>query len=251
MALIKSPEEIAHLQQGGALLGSILDELTSRVAVGVTGKELDAIAEKMMRDAGATPAFLGYGEPAFPATLCVSINEQVVHGIPSNALFTEGDIVSIDAGLSLHGMIVDSARTVGVGTVSPEYQRLMDVAKKALQIGIEQAVIGNTTGDIGHAVQSYVEGEGFEVVRKLVGHGVGHELHEDPQVPNFGAPGTGTQLKEGMVIAIEPMVTIGDADVVTAPDNWSIIAVSGKPAAHEEHTIAITKDGPRILTQAV
>lgn len=251
MALIKSPEEIAHLQQGGALLGSILDELTSRVAVGVTGKELDAIAEKMMRDAGAMPAFLGYGEPAFPATICVSINEQVVHGIPSSALFTEGDIVSIDAGLSLHGMIVDSARTVGVGTVSPEYQRLMDVAKKALQIGIEQAVIGNTTGDIGYAVQSYVEGEGFEVVRKLVGHGVGHELHEDPQVPNFGAPGTGTLLKEGMVIAIEPMVTIGDADVVTAPDNWSIIAVSGKPAAHEEHTIAITKDGPRILTQAV
>lgn len=251
MVSIKTPEEIAHLQQGGALLGSILDELTSRATVGVTGKELDAIAEKMMRDAGATPAFLGYGEPAFPATLCVSVNEQVVHGIPSNALFTEGDIVSIDAGLSLHGMIVDSARTVGIGKVSPEYQRLMDVTKKALQLGIEQAVIGNTTGDIGHAVQSYVEGEGFEVVRKLVGHGVGHELHEDPQVPNFGAPGTGTPLQEGMVIAIEPMVTIGDADVVTAPDNWSIIAVSGKPAAHEEHTIVITKEGPRILTKAV
>ncbi len=248
MARIKTLEEIEKLAKAGALLSSILDTLTAKAVVGATGKELNALAEQMMNDAGATPVFLGYGDPAYPAAICVSVNDQVVHGIPSSTLFADGDIVSIDAGLSLDGLIVDSARTVAVGSVAPEYQRLVDVTKKALEIGISKAVIGNTTGDIGAAVQAYVEGEGFEVVRKLVGHGVGHELHEDPQVPNFGTAGTGAVLEEGMVIAIEPMVTIGNHDVTTAPDKWSIIAVSGKPAAHEEHTIAITKNGPQILT---
>lgn len=248
MARIKTLEEIEKLAKAGALLSSILDTLTAKAVVGATGKELNALAEQMMNDAGATPVFLGYGDPAYPASICVSVNDQVVHGIPSSTLFVDGDIVSIDAGLSLDGLIVDSARTVAVGSVTPECQRLVDVTKKALEIGISKAVIGNTTGDIGAAVQAYVEGEGFEVVRKLVGHGVGHELHEDPQVPNFGAAGTGAVLEEGMVIAIEPMVTIGNHDVTTAPDKWSIIAVSGKPAAHEEHTIAITKNGPKILT---
>lgn len=244
----KSRQDIEQLAVAGHVLGTILDALVAKAAVGVTGIELNTVAEDMIRSAGAQPVFKGYGEPPFPASICVSINDQVVHGIPNDTLFQEGDIVSIDAGLSLHGLIVDSARTVGIGNVVPQYQQLLRVTKQALAIGIAQAVVGNTTGDIGYAVQSYVENEGFEVVRKLVGHGVGYELHEDPQVPNFGEQGTGVTLEEGMVIAIEPMVTIGSPDVVTSDDGWSIIAVSGKSAAHEEHTVAITTNGPRILT---
>lgn len=251
MVALKSPQEIELLAEAGALLGTVLDELVAMAKVGVTGNELDAYAKKRMQDAGAVPVFLGYGKPPYPAAICVSMNDQVVHGIPSDAPFREGDIVSIDAGLSLHGLIADSARTVGIGSVSAHHKKLMEVTKQALDLGIAQARIGNRTGDIGYAVQSFVESNGFEVVRDLVGHGVGYSMHEDPQVPNFGTKGAGTLLQEGMVIAIEPMVTIDSPDVVTARDNWSIIATSGKAAAHEEHTIAITKDGPRILTTAV
>lgn len=248
MVAVKSPQEIEILAQAGALLGNILDVLVEKSTVGVTGKALNAIAADMMKEAGAVPVFLGYGNPPFPAAICVSVNSQVVHGIPTDVPFQDGDVVSIDAGLSLHGLIVDSARTVGIGTVSDEYKKLMQTTKQALILGIAEAVVGNTTGDIGYAVQSYVESNGFEVVRDLVGHGVGYSLHEDPQVPNFGKKGSGAKLVEGMVIAIEPMVTIDSPRVETALDNWSIIATSGKAAAHEEHTIAITKDGPRILT---
>jgi len=193
---------------------------------------------------------LGYGKPPYPATICVSVNEHVVHSIPSDTAFQDGDVVSIDAGLSLHGLIVDSARTVGVGRLSPLNKKLIQVTKQALALGIHEARVGNRTGDIGYAVQSYVEKEGFAVVRDLVGHGVGYSLHEEPQVPNFGVRGAGTLLEEGMVIAIEPMVTQDSHHVETSSDNWSIVAVSGKPAAHEEHTVAITKDGPRILTNS-
>lgn len=244
----KSPKEIEQLAVAGHLLGSILDTLVATAAVGVTGNQLNAIAEKMIADAGAEPVFKGYGEPPFPASICVSINEQVVHGIPSDIPFRDGDIVSIDAGLLLGGMIVDSARTVGIGSITEEYAHLLTVTKQALAIGIAQALPGSPVGNIGHAIQEYVEGEGFEVVRKLVGHGVGYELHEDPQVPNFGLAGLGPILEVGMVIAIEPMVTIGSPDVDTADDGWAIVAASGKSAAHEEHTIAITKSGPLILT---
>jgi methionyl aminopeptidase len=249
MVSLKSPQEIELLAEAGALLGSILTTLSEKVAVGVTGKELDTLAQEMIQEAGALPVFLGYGNPPYPAAICVSLNEQVVHGIPNDTPFQEGDIVSIDGGLSLHGLIVDSARTVGVGKVSSENLSLMKVTKRALEIGIEEARIGKRTGDIGYAVQSYVESNGFHVVRALVGHGVGYELHEEPQVPNFGSRGAGTLLTEGMVIAIEPMVTIGSPDVETSPDEWSIVAVSGKAAAHEEHTLAITTEGPRILTK--
>ncbi len=248
MSLIKTPREIESLRRAGKLLGEILDTLVQRVSVGVTGNELDALARRMMEDASAKPAFLGYGNPPYPAVICVSRNDQVVHGIPSDIPFAEGDVVSIDAGLSLEGMIVDSARTVGIGTLISEHARLMDVTRRALALGIAQAAAGNTTGDIGHAVQQYVEGEGFQVVRALVGHGVGHALHEEPQVPNFGKAGSGTLLQEGMVIAIEPMVTMADYRVETSEDGWSIVTRTGEYAAHEEHTIAITKDGPVILT---
>lgn len=244
----KSPQEIELLREAGTLLGSILTTLAEKVAVGVTGKELDTLARDMMQEAGATPVFLGYGNPPYPAAICVSVNDQVVHGIPNDTPFQEGDIVSIDGGLSLNNLIVDSARTVGVGNVSSQNASLMKVTKRALEIGIAEARIGKRTGDIGYAVQSYVESNGFHVVRALVGHGVGYELHEEPQVPNFGSRGAGALLTENMVIAIEPMVTIDSPDVATSPDEWSIVAVSGKPAAHEEHTIAITKEGPRILT---
>jgi len=248
MVSLKTSQEIELLAEAGALLGAILDVLTKKAAVGVTGTELNTVAHDMMQQAGAIPVFLGYGKPPYPAAICVSVNDQVVHGIPNDIPFQDGDIVSIDAGLSLHGLIVDSARTVGVGHLTPIQKKLMNVTKQALAIGIEQAQVGNRTGDIGYAVQSYVEKEGFEVVRALVGHGVGHELHEEPQVPNFGSKGAGTLLTEGMVLAIEPMVTQGSPHVTTSPDKWSIIAVSGKASAHEEHTIAITKQGPRILT---
>lgn len=244
----KTQEEIQRLAAAGRVLGGILDVLVATAAVGVTGNQLNTIAEKMIADAGARPVFKGYGEPPFPASICISINQQVVHGIPNNIPFQEGDVVSIDAGLSLGGMIVDSARTVGVGAITDEDVRLLAVTKQALAIGIAQALPGSPVGNIGHAIQEYVEGEGFEVVRKLVGHGVGFELHEEPQVPNFGFAGLGPLLQEGMVIAIEPMVTIGSPDVDTAEDGWGIVAISGKSAAHEEHTIAITKSGPVILT---
>jgi methionyl aminopeptidase len=244
----KSSEDIEKLAKAGALLGSLLDELTIRAVVGCTGKQLDDFAQKYISDNNATPAFLNYGEPPFPGAICVSVNAEIVHGIPRDIPFQEGDIVGIDAGLWLDDVVVDSARTVAIGEISEENKHIMAVTKKALEIGINKAVIGNTTGDIGHAIQEYVESEGLEVVRELVGHGVGYDLHEDPQVPNFGKAGSGTKLQEGLVIAIEPMVTFISPDVITADDGWSIVALSGKPSAHEEHTIAITKNGPRILT---
>lgn len=244
----KSGDDITKLERAGKLLGQLLEKLVAMADVGVTGKELDTFAQQFIKDNGATPAFLNYGEPPFPGSICVSINAEVVHGIPKDIPFQEGDIVGIDAGLWFEGMVVDAARTVAIGQISEENKHLMDVTKKALELGIEQAVVGNTTGDIGHAVQQYVEDNGLEVVRALVGHGVGYDLHEEPQVPNFGRAGSGVKLEEGMVIAIEPMVTFVSPDVITAADGWSIVALSGKPAAHEENTIAITKGGPKIVT---
>lgn len=251
MVKLKSKEEIEILAKGGQILHDILDVLSTKVVVGMTGKELDQDARRLIADARVTPAFLGYaakGYIPFPAALCVSVNEAVVHGLPSERSFIEGDVVKLDLGLVHEGLYLDSARTVAVGAVSDEVQTLLDVTKKSLMLGIKQAVIGNTTGHIGEAVQTYVEAYGLGVVRQLVGHGVGYAVHEDPSVPNFGKAGKGTKLQEGLVIAIEPMVTIGDPAVVTGNDGWTVLTASGKLSAHEEHTIAITADGPRILT---
>ncbi|MBI1833705.1 MAG: type I methionyl aminopeptidase [Candidatus Andersenbacteria bacterium] len=252
MVSLKSTEDIQHLAEGGALLGNILEELGSMVKPGVTGQELEVVARKRMQEHNVIPAFLGYGgggHTPYPAALCVSVNEVVVHGIPSSQPFVEGDIVSIDAGLIYKNKYyLDSAHTFAVGTLAPQTQRLLDITKQSLDKGIAVARIGNTTGDIGHAVQSFVESNGLGVVHQLVGHGVGFDVHEEPQVPNFGKPGRGHILEEGLVIAIEPMVTIGDPAVITEADGWTISTKAGGLAAHFEHTVAITKDGPKVLT---
>jgi methionyl aminopeptidase len=232
-------------------LGTILNDLVDRATPGMTGKELDIRARELITQAGAVPAFLNYapkGQSPFPAALCVSVNDGLVHGLPNDIPFAEGDVVGLDLGLVLKGMYVDSARTVAIGTVSDEVKRLMSVTKQALERGIAAAQVGNTTGDIGHAVQEFLEAAGFGVVRQLVGHGVGHAVHEEPQVPNFGRPHSGTKLPSGLVIAIEPMVTIGDPAVTTGKDGWTVVTADGSLSAHEEHTVAVTENGPRILT---
>lgn len=249
---LKTPKEIELLAEGGAILAAILKDLAKMSVVGATGIELDTYAQKKIKEAGTTPAFLNYapgGHKPFPAALCVSVNHGLVHGLPNATPFAEGDVVGLDLGLVYKGMYLDSAHTVIVGkTSSPKVTELLAVTKKSLEIGIAAAKVGNTTGDIGHAVQQYVEGEGFGVVRQLVGHGVGHAVHEDPKVPNYGKAGTGTKLVEGLVIAIEPMVTIGDPLVGEGDDGWTVVTADGHIAAHEEHTVAVTANGPRILT---
>lgn len=251
MIRTKKPEEIELLAEGGALLSDILDELEERVVVGAKGVEIDGYARKRMGDGGVIPSFLGYrgkGHRPYPAAVCISVNDTVVHGIPNDVPFQDGDVVGIDAGCIYKRLYVDSARTVVVGAANKEIMRLVDVTRVSLQKGIDAAHVGHTTGHIGEAIQRYVEKHGFQVVRQLVGHGVGYDVHEPPQVPNFGTAGGGEALVEGLVIAIEPMVTIGDPTVVTAPDGWSVKTRSGMPSAHVEHTIAITAAGPRVLT---
>jgi methionyl aminopeptidase len=248
----KSAREIELLAQGGAILGKILDTLASKTAVGVTGAELDNLARELIAAHNCTPAFLGYGpkgNPPFPAALCVSVNDTVVHGIPNAIPFAAGDIVGLDLGLIYQGLYLDAARSVAVGRVSDEVTQLLTVTREALQRGIAAAQVGNRVGDISHAVQEYVEGRGFGVVRALVGHGVGYGVHEDPPVPNFGRAHSGPVLEEGLVIAIEPMVTIGDPEVVSGEDEWAILTASGLVSAHEEDTVAITAAGPKVLTR--
>lgn len=248
----KTSQEIETLAEGGALLAKILDELAITVKPGVAPRELDMLARDLLERHGATPSFLGYKpkgmRQGFPAALCVSVNEAVVHGLPNDIPLSEGDIVGLDLGMVYKGLYLDSAHTVPVGTVSLLAHQLLDVARHALSLGIREAILGNTTGDIGAAIQRYVEENGFAVVRALVGHGVGYAVHEDPAVPNFGSRGQGTLLTEGLVIAIEPMVVEGDAEVVTAQDGWTVTVADGGLAAHEEHTVAVTADGPRVLT---
>lgn len=252
MIRLKTPLEIERLATGGALLAAILDQLCGEARAGVTPRQLDARARELTAAAGVRPSFLNYapkGSRPYPAALCVSVNHAVVHGLPNDVPLAEGDVAGIDLGLVYEGLYLDSARTVGVGRVSQEAQRLMAVTREALQRGMAQARAGQTIGDIGAAVQSYVEANGYSVVRALVGHGVGFAVHEDPRVPNFGTPGSGIRLAEGLVIAIEPMVTVGGAEVVTADDGWTVQTKGGGLAAHEEHMVAVTKSGPRILTQ--
>ena len=246
MIYLKTPEEIALLRASNQLVGKTLAEVAKHIRVGVTTLELDKIAEDFIRSNGAVPGFLGYG--GFPNTLCVSVNDQVVHGIPSNYALKEGDIVSVDCGVLQNGYYGDSAYTFCVGKVDEKVKKLLKITKESLSLGIDSAQHGNRIGDIGFAIQQHCQKAGFSVVRKLVGHGVGRNLHEDPEVPNFGKKGQGVLLKEGMVIAIEPMINMGNRDVVQEKDGWTIRTIDRKPSAHFEHTIAVRKGKAEILS---
>ncbi len=230
----------------GAVLAAAHEAMAAAVGAGVTTAQLDAIAEQTIRDARAVPAFLGYH--GFPATICPSVNDQVVHAIPGDYALVDGDLISIDCGAVLDGWVSDAARTYVVGTGNIEAIRLSEVTRRALAAGIAAATVGNHVGDIGSAVQSVVEAAGFACVESLVGHGVGRAMHEPPNVPNFGVSGTGEPLVAGLVIAIEPMVNIGGPDVMLGPDGWTVTTKDGTLSAHWEHTVAVTAAGPRILT---
>ena len=247
---IKTSKEIETIAEGGKLLRDILLRTAKLVRAGVTTKELSDYAETEIRKIGGRPSFIGYGDKSnpFPAALCTSVNDVVVHGIPGKEILASGDIIGLDIGMEYKTLYTDTAITVPVGTVSSIAQKLIDVTKKSLELGIQQARAGMHVGDIGHAVQSYAEKNGFSVVRDLVGHGVGYGVHEDPQVPNYGKKGTGAKLVEGMVIAIEPMLCSGTYYIFFDDDDWTIRTEDGGISAHFEHTIAITKQGPRILT---
>ena len=250
MIQIKSAREIEIMAEGGRILGRTIAMLRSKVRPGLTTADLDAMAEEFIRShPGATPAFKGlYG---FPGSVCISVNHEIVHGIPSRKrVLEEGDIVSLDVGVKYEGMYTDAAATVGVGEISEESRRLLEVTERALEAGIAAATVDNHVGDIGAAVQGVVEPEGFSIVRELVGHGVGFEPHEDLQVPNYGKPKRGKRLVAGLTIAIEPMVNAGSAGTRTMPDRWTVVTVDGKRSAHFEHTVAVTEAGPRVLTRA-
>jgi methionyl aminopeptidase len=243
----KSPREIEQMRRANVLVAEVLAELASMVKPGVTTAELDAAAERLVRAAGAEPAFKGYR--GYPATLCASVNDEVVHGIPGDRAVSEGDIISLDMGVKLDGFYGDSAVTVPVGKVTDEVQRLLQVTQESLQKGIAQVRLGGRVSDIGHAIQEHVEAAGFSVVREFVGHGIGAQLHEEPQIANYGEPGRGPRLAEGMVLAIEPMVNMGKPAVKVLRDGWTAVTRDGSLSAHFEHTVAVTKDGPLVLTQ--
>ncbi|MBO5849135.1 MAG: type I methionyl aminopeptidase [Bacteroidales bacterium] len=242
----RTDKEIELLRKAALLVGKTLGEVGKHIRPGIRTIELDRIAEEYIRDNGAIPAFKGYG--GFPGSLCISVNDAVVHGIPGNYELKDGDIVSVDCGTILDGYVGDSAYTFTVGEVSEEIKLFLQRSKESLYKGIEQAVAGNRIGDIGYAIQSYVEQFGYGVVRELVGHGVGRKLHEDPQVPNYGKRGTGTKLSEGIVIAIEPMVTFGKRDIIQERDGWTIKTKDRMPAAHFEHDVAIRNGKAEILS---
>jgi methionyl aminopeptidase len=246
MIIKKTPEEIDRMAAAGAVLVRTMNLLAAKVRPGVTTKELDQAAERFIRSQGATPAFKGYR--GFPGSICASPNSMIVHGIPGPYKLAKGDILSVDIGVVLDGWVADAARTFPVGPISPVAQKLLDVTEESLMVAVPACVAGNRLGDIGHAVQQHVEAAGLSVVRSLVGHGIGRDMHEEPQIPNYGQPGTGVVLEEGMVLAVEPMVTAGRHAVRVADDHWSIFSQDGSLAAHFEFTVAITSDGPRVLT---
>ena len=247
MIVRKSAAEVAKIAAAGEVLADCIDALIEAAAPGVTTAELDRLAEKFIRSHTGVPTFLGYR--GFPASICASPNDMVVHGIPGKYRVAEGDLLSLDVGVTLDGYVADSAVTLGMGSVEPEARRLMDVTAESLEAGLAECREGRRLGDISHAVQEVVEAAGFSVVRSLVGHGVGKEMHEDPQIPNSGDPGRGPRLEEGMVFAIEPMVDAGVYDVVVADDGWAIHTADGSLSAHFEHTVAVGKKGPRVLTR--
>jgi len=246
---LKSAEEIDAIGRAGGIVAGVLAMVGLEARAGLSTTDLDRAAESFIRDyEGAKPAFKGlYG---FPATLCTSLNDEVVHGIPSpDRVLRDGDLIGVDVGVELDGMFADAAVTVAVGPPSEEARRLMDVTRAALEVGVRHASIGSTVGDVGAAIQATVEEAGFSVIRELVGHGVGFAPHEEPHVPNFGGRGQGPKLEEGLVIAIEPMVNAGRRHIRTLADGWTVVTADGSLSAHFEHTVAVTRDGPRILTE--
>lgn len=251
MIFLKTEDEIELMRVANLLVGKTLAQIAQEVKPGVTTVQLDKLAEEYIRDNGALPTFKNfpnpYGEP-FPASICASVNEQVVHGIPNNTPLKEGDIVSVDCGVLLNGFNGDSCYTFCVGEVSEEIKKLLRVTKESLYLGIEAALTGKRVGDIGYAVQSHCESNGYGVVREFVGHGIGKEMHEEPSVPNYGRRGNGVLLKNGMCIAIEPMITMGKPQIYMMPDKWTVCTRDGKPAAHFEHTIAIHHGKADILS---
>ncbi|MFS0644925.1 type I methionyl aminopeptidase [Siminovitchia sp. 179-K 8D1 HS] len=247
MIITKTPREIKLMREAGRIVAMTHQELQKHIQPGITTKELDNIAERFIRQHGAHPSFLGYN--GFSGSICVSVNEELVHGIPGDRVLNEGDIVSLDIGAQYNGYHGDSAWTYAVGRINDETQMLLDVTEKSLYMGLEQARPGARLSNISHAIQTFVEAEGFSIVREYVGHGIGLSLHEDPQIPNYGPPDKGPRLKPGMVLAVEPMVNAGSRYVKTLPDNWTVVTVDGKMCAHFEHTIAITETGFEILTK--
>lgn len=243
----KSPQELEVMRASGRILAGALDELEAMIAPGVTTKQLDEIFEKIVTDQGAQPSFKGYR--GFPASICASPNEVIVHGIPNETPLDEGDILSIDLGVFYEGFHTDRAWTFPVGAISPETERLLDVTERALMAAIAEVQLGNRVGDVGYAVETVVLPEGFSLVQEYAGHGVGRSLHEEPWIPNYGPPGKRERLTEGMTIAIEPMVNIGGAATKTLGDGWTVVTADGTLSAHFEHTIAVTADGPLILTE--
>ncbi|MBB6455165.1 methionyl aminopeptidase [Salirhabdus euzebyi] len=248
MIICKTPREIEIMREAGRIVALTHQELQKNIQPGITTKELDVIAEKLIRSMDAIPSFKGYN--GFRGSICASVNEELVHGIPGNRKLNEGDIISIDIGAKYNGYHGDSAWTYPVGEIDDETQRLLDVTEKSLFKGLDEAKAGVRLSNISHAIQSYVEPKGFSIVREYVGHGVGQELHEDPQIPHYGPPNKGPKLKPGMVLAIEPMVNAGERYVQTLEDQWTVVTVDGKRCAHFEHTIVVTEDGFDILTKA-
>jgi methionyl aminopeptidase len=247
--VIKSPQEIAALREAGRINAKALEAVRQLIRPGVTTAELDAAAEEVIRKHGAVPTFKGYPGPyPYPASICASINEQLVHGIPGKRKLQAGDIISIDCGSTFEGFVGDSAITVGVGEVSPKAQRLIEVTEQALYVGIRQMRANNRVGDVSAAIQEFVEKAGFYVTREYTGHGVGRQMHEGPQVPNYGTPGRGQLLRQGMTIALEPMVLVGTSQTRVLADQWTVVSADGSLTAHWEHSVAITDGEPLILT---
>lgn len=243
---MKSAREIEIMRRSGKITSAVLSSLLRAAKPGMTLREIDRMAEKGIRERGGVPTFKGYH--GYPASVCASVNEVVVHGIPGDRVLQDGDILSLDIGTTFEGYVSDTAATVGIGNISVEAQRLLRVTQESLMIGIAQIQKGNRLSDIGHAVQKHAEAAGYGVVRALVGHGIGTKMHEEPQVPNWGAAGQGIAIKPGLCLAVEPMITEGTYEVRTLADGWTVVTADGKLAAHFEHTVALTEDGPRILT---
>ena len=247
MIIGKSKKELEKMRAAGQLVGQVLQELRTLAQPGLTTIEIDRAAEKMIRDAGALPTFKGYH--GFPYSICASVNEQVVHGFPSDYVLKDGDIFSIDCGVTLEGFVGDTATTVPIGAVDEAVLKLISVTDDCLELAIDQCRPGKHLGDIGFAVQQHAEAHGYSVVRDYVGHGIGRRMHEDPQIPNYGKPGQGPKIRAGYVFAVEPMINLGTHYTKVLSDGWTVVTLDGKPSAHSEHTIAITEEGPEVLTR--